>query len=365
MISKTVTLFCRMQGVEGIVAKESPTLRNWASTHSVTPTKLYEPYSLDAIISIVNFARNEDAAGGRHTIRVIGAGHSPNACAMNTDLMVSLRHYSRITVDREKRTVSAQGGATLAAINEALGRAGLAFDNLGSISDQTVAGAFCTGTHGSAATKRILGDCITRLTLVLANGKLLTCSRTESPHIFRAAVCSLGALGIIVEVVMRAVPAFDLRARERVLSLADAISGAAQRSATSEYYRLWWFPNTDRVLEWSAEKAPASAPSMRPASLGLLSSVRWLLTNRIFGYYLLEAALFVSVFLPFCAPWITRLWFAALFDGPPRESTRPSVSQFNFDCLFQQRVAEWSIPLEELPRVSESVLAAFGIISVL
>ena len=52
-------------------------------------------------------------------------------------------------VNAEKLYVVAQGGVTLNAVHAALDAHGLAMTNLGSISDQTLAGMVTTSTHGS------------------------------------------------------------------------------------------------------------------------------------------------------------------------------------------------------------------------
>ena len=69
------------------------------------------PEDLPALQRIVAEARQD----GRR-ISVIGAGHSPNACAMSPDIMVSLDHCNRIIhvdADAQQVTVRGVGGYAL------------------------------------------------------------------------------------------------------------------------------------------------------------------------------------------------------------------------------------------------------------
>ena len=55
-----------------------------------------------------------------------------------------------IDIDRASGLVRVQAGATLGQISDALWEHGLAFENLGDIDVQTIAGATATGNHGPA-----------------------------------------------------------------------------------------------------------------------------------------------------------------------------------------------------------------------
>ena len=176
-----------------------------------------------------------------------------------------------------------------------------------------------------------------------------------SADLFRAALCSLGCLGVIVGAVLRVVPAFDLRATENPARLDDILSTVTSRAASAEYYRFWWFPHTegDACVEWRAEKVPPRAHRPPPPNwlvAPLLRAWQWLLSVGI-GFHLLQLALRVSVAVPALVPAINALWGAWQFS---RVSTTVGRSDalLNFDCLFRQRVSEWSLPLEELPAVS-------------
>ena len=225
----------------------------WAKTHSCLPKSYYEPTTLAEIQSIVRTCAND----GR-VIRVVGSAHSPNDCVMNDDVILSLRKYNKVLLlDVENALVKIQAGITLHELNEALANVGLAMPSLGSISDQTLAGAIATGTHGSGAKYGPISSTVTELQLVMADGSITVCSAKDNSgncawlgvsstyqclflglaDLFHAALCSFGCLGIVVGMVLKVVPAFDLRAIENPNKLSSVLRHLEENVASAPFYR--------------------------------------------------------------------------------------------------------------------------------
>ena len=59
--------------------------------------------------------------------------------------------------------------------------------NLGDIDAQTLAGALCTGTHGTGARLGGLASQVEALDLILGDDSLVTCSASSRPELFAAA----------------------------------------------------------------------------------------------------------------------------------------------------------------------------------
>jgi L-gulonolactone oxidase len=282
------------------------------------------------------------AAAGR-VVKVVGAAHSPNDCAMSDDIMMSLSRLNRVlVVDAGARLVQAEAGCTLAALTAALDAAGLALPNLGSISDQTLAGCICTGTHGTGAGQGILSTHVVELQVVFADGSVHVLSPSRRPDVFRAALCSLGSLAVITGVVMSVVPAYDLHAVERPDTLSAVLSDLRPRVASAPLYRFWWFPHTDGVWEWRATPVPPRVHRpVRPTRWGLAALGWWArdtlawVRDTVFGFHALQAALAAAAVLPRLVPPINALWRAIQF-GAPRERIDRSDRVFNFNCLFKQ-----------------------------
>ena len=192
---------------------------NWAGNQRATATPL-RPSNVPEVITAVQAA----AADGRR-IRPVGSGHSFSGIARAEDLRMALDALAvPPRVDPERRLISVGAGTTLRELNELLARNGLAMPNLGDIDDQTIAGAISTGTHGTGAGYGCLSTFVEALTLVTGAGAVLHCSADEHPDVFAAARVGLGALGVLVEVTLRCVDAFVLRAHERPAPLAEVLA---------------------------------------------------------------------------------------------------------------------------------------------
>ena len=273
----------------------------------------------------------------------MGALHSPNDIAMSDDCVLVLpRMDTGIVVDAAKRLVTVPAGATLHALNAALASAGFALPVLGSIAEQTVAGALATATHGTGLRYGTLSSLVERIELVTPQHGLIQAMRDENPDLFHAGCTSLGALGVHIAFTLRVVPAFKLRARERPTTLTAALGALAETLAQHDYHRLWYLPHTGVVWEWTADQADPHEPTQRPKPPAL--SRTWWNQGRI-GRRLFEGLLYAATFEERQIPRINRAVARALF-AEESHWTRPSVDGFLIDCLFRQHVDEWAIPIE-------------------
>jgi FAD/FMN-containing dehydrogenase len=85
------------------------------------------------------------------TIRVVGALHSPSDIYCTSEWMISLEHLNSVLAhDLDNRTITIQAGMLLMNYCRELEKRGWCMDNLGSIAEQSVAGAISTCTHGSS-----------------------------------------------------------------------------------------------------------------------------------------------------------------------------------------------------------------------
>lgn len=247
-----------------------------------------------------------------------------------------------LSVDREKCVVVLQSGIRLYQIGEELDRAGLALPNLGSINDQSIAGAISTGTHGSTLRHGLLSQSVLSLKITLANGKTETCSPTQNPDLFRAALISLGALGIIVEITLQVVPAFTLEWKQVVdTDLKMFNSWEKDLWTQTEFVRVWWFPYTRRAVVWTAENTE-KAVSPPPKSY----YDAWL------GYQVYHNLLYLAQFVPRVLPWVEWFVFGMQYGfaaGSSSTAIQPSRQALLMNCLYSQYVNEWAIPLHKGP----------------
>ena len=94
--------------------------------------------------------------------------------------------------------------------------------NLGSITEQSIAGAITTGTHGTGIRLGNLATSIVGMKMVTGTGDLITIKETDT-DLLDAARVSLGALGIITQVTIQCVRMYNLEHTTYVCKFDDVI----------------------------------------------------------------------------------------------------------------------------------------------
>ena len=182
-------------------------------------------------------------------MRVAGAGHSFTDAVLTDGTLLSLERMGRV-LDADPATglVRVEAGITLHELNRALWELGLALENLGDIDVQSVAGATATGTHGTGARLRNLSAAIESVELVTADGSTVECDEAGDPDDWRAARVSLGALGVVTAVTLRAVPAFTLEGVDSSLPLEEALGRLGELVDGNDHFEFFTFPHSGLAL---------------------------------------------------------------------------------------------------------------------
>ena len=241
-----------------------PSWRNWSGTVRCAPAHLRRPRDESEIAELVGSARERDM-----TVRAAGTGHSFNPLACTDGLLLDLTGYRGIVdVDRDAGSVTVKAGTTLWELSSALHREGLALANIGSLAEQSIAGAVSTGNHGSGIAHPPLAGEILALRLVTADGAVRTLAAGDG-ETFASARTALGALGVITSVTLRCVPRFNMRAVERGAALDDVLDGFEDWTAERR-------PRRDDVaaLERRRRAALAGCHAGRAHARGVAAPVR-------------------------------------------------------------------------------------------
>ena len=234
---------------------------NWAKTYSCKPSTLVKATSVDQVLDAIELA----VTTGRK-LRVVGTGHSPSDIACCSGILVNTDGLDKVvSVDVGNRLVTVEAGIKLKKLNQVLDKLGLALPNLGSISEQSIAGAISTGTHGTGIGFGILASCITRLVIATSDATLRELTPTETPTLFSAALCSLGCLGVIVEVTLCAVDAFQIKFQQFPIAFDALISNFRDYAVSADYVRFWWFPHTPNCIIWQGTRT-TDIPRHPPAN---------------------------------------------------------------------------------------------------
>lgn len=311
---------------------------NWSGGQHCTPAAVVHPGSRADVAAAVAAAS---------TVRVAGAGHSFSAAAVTEGTLLKLDRLDRVLdCDPAGGLVRVEAGITLHRLNRELLARGLALPNLGDVDVQTLAGALATGTHGTGGRLANLSEAVTGMELVLADGSER--ELTEG-SLLRAARVGLGALGVVVAVTLRCVPAFRLHAVDESQPLEEVLDSLDELVEANEHFELFSFPHSSLALTRTNNRTEAPAA---PPGRAREWTQEVLLDNHLFGVLNRVARRF-----PRTIPRLNRLAGAA---GSRRERIDHSFRVFASPRLVRFEEMEYALPRE---RAAEAVRAVREILA--
>ena len=344
---------------------QNKTLSNWASTHTCTPKDVFYPENISQVQDVVRLCQSD-----HRKLRVMGAGHSPNAIAMSNDIVMSLdkmdKLFSVSSAAAEEEEVNGSGrgigiahfeaGIRLREAHVVLQKEGYCFSNVGSISEQSLAGVICTAAHGTGMTFGSICSTVREILFVNANAEVVRCSGQENPNIFKAILCGLGCIGIIVEVKVEVSSLFKLLSHQRLVTWEGLWEVCEQKMREHRHFRWWWFPLTTHVVEWHADAVEwgKEATELEAIESELQGGIKIKIeeasvvvqgaeaTSIAMGP-LLEKMLLEGLHNAEVVRAINESYATVCFAAPQLRLGHPAHI-LNFNCLFAQFVDEWAIP---------------------
>jgi FAD-linked oxidoreductase len=305
---------------------------NWGGNQQAVAAEILTPGTVDEVAAQV-----KEASGSGRRIKAVGSGHSFTAIAVADDQRLYLHRLAGL-VAVDGPLVTVQAGMPLATLNAVLAEHGLAMPNLGDIDEQTVAGAISTGTHGTGATHTTLASCVEAVKLVSGTGEVIAVGKDDP--IFPAARIGLGALGILVEVTLRCVPAFTLLADERPMPLKEVMAGIDDWIPANEHVEFYWYPYTDRAQLKRNNKVAANDQP--------LSKFRGWLDDEFLSNTVFQGVCKVGQAVPAAVPAISAIAARAL---TARTYTDRSYRVFCTPRRVHFTEMEYEIPRAALPEV--------------
>lgn len=304
------------------------TLQNWLGSVRFRPAVVAHPRDEDDLCRLVR------ASPG--PVRVGGALHSWSPIAATDGTFISLDNLQGLLeVDQERGLARVRAGTRLHQLNAALAAQGLALPALGSIAQQSLAGATSTGTHGSSLTWGALHTGIRALRLIDGRGEGIQLG-VDHPDLPGARL-ALGALGVLTELTLRVVPAFRLVEELELLPLERAAADLEAIARSAEWVKLWWLPHTEHALIFRYHRV---GPAPDAAEVGALA--RWadqVLVNQ--GAF--EVVLRLGALVPALVPLLSRIVRSLAFQ--PRRRAGPSEQMFCISMPPRHFETESAIPL--------------------
>ena len=266
------------------------TLRNWSENIRFASAPVHEPRSVEELQEIVRASRK---------VRVLGARHSFNDAAAidaqvdvdgtqevdedSSGAYISLEQLNApLEFDRERGTVTCNGGITYGELCTLMHGEGVALHNTASLPHITVAGACSTATHGSGDGNGNLSTAVVGLELVTADGELKSLTLDEDGEVFEGSVVALGGLGVVTRMTLAMEPAYamqqyvyeDLPSTELYQHFDEIMSGAYSVSLFPDWQdgvvnQVWFKHRTGLLGKGSGQ----GATELDAVDLGLPSEV--------------------------------------------------------------------------------------------
>src|SRR5262245_46035118 len=215
--------------------KSNYTYENWAHTLKFKPERFCEP---DTETKVVEIVKDALARGGR--VRTRGGGHSWSHFVVTDDTLVHLDRLNKgLIADVLNHRYTVQAGIRLKDLIHNLALDGLGMKNLGSITEQSIAGAISTGTHGTGIRLGNLATSIVGMRLITGTGEPVTITETDA-DLLDAARVSVGALGIITQVTIDVVPIYKLKHTTYFCKFDDVIDKLNTLAGENERFLVWW-----------------------------------------------------------------------------------------------------------------------------
>jgi L-gulono-1,4-lactone dehydrogenase len=267
---------------------------NWAGDQRCEPAAIARPGTREELAEVIRRAGERGL-----TVRASGSGHSFTDIALTDGVMVRCDDLDRVlSVDAEAGLVKVEAGVVLGTLNRKLDDLGLAFENLGDIDRQTLAGSIATGTHGTGARFRSVSAQIEAVDMVLADGSSLEIGADDAAGLAAARI-GLGALGIVYAATIRTVPAYTLDRTDRPRPLDETLAALDELTATHDHFEFYVFPHTDIALCRESRRTD-EPPRPRPKALVYAQEV--MLENWLGGAFAVAAR-----HLPSQIPRIARI----------------------------------------------------------
>ena len=172
--------------------------RNFGRNQVLKPSAFYTPADEQEILQILDRHRGQ-------RIRAVGRLHSWSDAVLSDDVLLDLRRLNAVQLHSEGDQLVAEVGAgcQIKRLLKELNRHDATLQTLGLITEQTIAGAISTGTHGSG--RHSMSHYVEGVRLArydASTGKVVI-DELSAGEPLQAARCSLGSLGIILSVRIR------------------------------------------------------------------------------------------------------------------------------------------------------------------
>ncbi len=182
------------------------------------------PAGEEAALAAIRAALAEARAAGV-PVSIAGARHSMGGQTIAREgIVLDTREMARMELDEPGRVLHVQAGARWDAVLPLLDAHGLSVAVMQSNNVFSVGGSISVNCHGWEPGHAPIASSVRAFRIVLADGSLVPCSRTENAELFALALGGYGLFGVILDVELVVVANEAYRAERFVLPTADYVA---------------------------------------------------------------------------------------------------------------------------------------------
>lgn len=160
-------------------------------------------------------------AGAQHTM----GGHT----IYPGGIVINMRPFRRMRLLKGDSLLHVQAGATWAEIIPFLDGRGRSIAIMQSNNSFSVGGSLSANAHGWQHNAPPIGSSVRALRVLLSDGTIVSCSRTQNPELFSLVLGGYGLFGIILDAELRTVPNQRYKAERYIVPTRDYVATYARQ----------------------------------------------------------------------------------------------------------------------------------------
>ncbi|MDA1231579.1 MAG: FAD-binding protein, partial [Planctomycetota bacterium] len=223
-------------------------VRNFGNNVRFRPASRLSPKNETELLSILQSNRSGH-------IRVVGSKHAWSNAIETDGVLLEMDHFQHIRISEinGQSFVTVGAGCQVKTLLHALNKQGLTMPSVGLITEQTISGATATGTHGSG--KHSLSHYVhsVRIACFDATGENSQIVDITSGAELKAARCSLGCMGVVVEITLPCISQYFVEEKITPKLKIEDILDLESNSPLQQFFLLphaWtWFAQERRVAK--------------------------------------------------------------------------------------------------------------------
>ncbi|HTT96748.1 MAG TPA: FAD-binding oxidoreductase [Rhizomicrobium sp.] len=253
------------------VASATQTVNDVTQLNPIVVEKVVSPHSAAEIARLLRAHSGPVCIGG--------ARHSQGGqIATRNCLFLDMREMNRVLdLDLKNHRIRVEAGASWRKIQEAIDPHGLSLRIMQTYANFTVGGSLSVNAHGRYVGEGAIVRSVEAITIVLADGTIVSASRSRHRDIFDAAIGGYGGIGVIVDATLDLVPNTHIRRVARRVSVSqyrDYFLANVRNAPDAVFHNADLYPPDFRTLTavtWVKTDAPLTN-RQRLAPLGEPSS---------------------------------------------------------------------------------------------